>query len=230
MNRELSNDRIWGLNGNQLKWLAMITMMIDHTGAILFPQYIFLRIIGRMAFPIYCFLLVQGFFYTRSKWKYGMRLLIFAVVSEPCYDLAFYGSWYESSHQNVFWTLALGLGLMELCSLSEKKQWNLDLIFLIIAAYGAGWGNTDYSWGGVCLIFCFYQAYRLGGKKEKLMELASQVFFHIFCWGGLQSFGVAITPILWLYNQKVGNRKGKYLYYLIYPIHLLLLFWLSRTI
>lgn len=219
-----------GLNGNQLKWLAMLTMMIDHTGAVLFPQYRILRIIGRMAFPIYCFLLVQGYFHTRNVWKYGVRLVVFAFISEPCFDRAFFGKWYEPAYQNIFWTLALGLLLMELCSRGEKKEWNLTPVFLVLTVLAAWYWNTDYSWSGVLLIYCFYRAYKLGGKKEKLIQLASQCFFHLLCWGGIQRYGIFSTLLLWLYNQKPGSRKGKYLYYGIYPIHLLLLCWLRKTI
>lgn len=219
-----------GLNGNQLKWLAMLTMITDHTGAVLFPQYRVLRIIGRMAFPIYCFLLVQGYLHTRNIWKYEGRLVLFALISEPCFDMAFFGKWYEPANQNIFWTLAIGLLLMELCSIGKKHDWNLTPVFLILAILAAWCWNTDYNWTGILLIFCFYQASKWGGKKEKLMQLASQCVFHFVCWGGIQCYGILSTPLLWLYNQKPGSRTGKYLYYGIYPIHLLLLCWLRKTI
>lgn len=218
------------LNSNQLKWLAMLTMIVDHTGAVLFPQYIILRIIGRMAFPIYCFLLVQGYFHTRSLWKYGIRLFVFALISEPCFDMAFFGKWYEPAHQNIFWTLLLGLVLMELCSRNQEKEWNLTPVLLVLSVLAAWFLNTDYNWTGVVLIYCFYQAHKMEGKKEKLMQLASQSFFHFICWGGIQRYGILSIFVLWLYNQKPGSRKGKLLYYSIYPIHLLLLCWLRRTI
>ena len=82
-------QEIFGLNGFVLKCIAMVCMLIDHTGAVLFPQYRILRIIGRIAFPIYCFLLVEGAMHTRDIRKYELRLLGFALVSEIPFDLAF---------------------------------------------------------------------------------------------------------------------------------------------
>ena len=81
-----------GLNSFQLKCIAVITMIIDHTGAVLFPGELMFRYIGRISFPIFCFLLTEGFFHTKDVRKYMLRLGIFAVVSEIPYDLAFRGT------------------------------------------------------------------------------------------------------------------------------------------
>ena len=85
-----------------LKLLALFTMTADHIGAIFFPQEQWIRIIGRMSFPIYCFLLAEGLKHTRSVVNYALRLGIFAVLSEPAYDLAFSHTLWEPSRQNVF--------------------------------------------------------------------------------------------------------------------------------
>ena len=92
-----------------LKLLAMISMAIDHTGALLFPGNEVLRLIGRIAFPIYCFLLAEGFVYTSSRRRYLIRMAVWSVISEPVFDFAFYRTWWEPAYQNVFFTLFLGL-------------------------------------------------------------------------------------------------------------------------
>ena len=97
-----------GLNSFQLKCIAIVTMLIDHIGAIIFPTQMGFRIIGRFSFPIFCFLLVEGFHHTKDVKKYMIRLGIFALISEIPYDLAFRNVFLEFERQNVFFTLLLG--------------------------------------------------------------------------------------------------------------------------
>ena len=106
----------FGLSSFALKCIALITMIIDHVGAILYPEARVLRIIGRIAFPIYAFLVAEGFYHTKNVKKYMLRLLLFALVSEIPFDLALTGQILEFGHQNVFFTLFAGLLLMELYS------------------------------------------------------------------------------------------------------------------
>ena len=112
-----------GLSGSTLKLIAIITMLIDHIGAaviarlliagqgseMLYKIYYAMRAVGRVAFPIFCFLLVEGFFYTGSRKKYALRLFGFALLSEIPFDLAFSGKILEFGYQNVFFTLLIGL-------------------------------------------------------------------------------------------------------------------------
>ena len=95
-------------NNFTLKMIAIISMLTDHVGCILFPDELIFRAIGRIAFPIFCFLVVEGFFHTRNTWNYLMRLCIFAILSEIPFDLAFFGKVFYLQKQNVFMTLALG--------------------------------------------------------------------------------------------------------------------------
>ncbi|MCD8069348.1 MAG: conjugal transfer protein TraX [Lachnospiraceae bacterium] len=126
-----------GLSGAALKWIAVLCMAIDHTGATVALQHFYrmaavgtytqyytaytvyyvMRCIGRFSFPVYCFLLVEGFFHTRSRGKYLRNLAVFALVSEIPFDLAFYDTVFETSHQNVFLTLAIGLAALWLAEL-----------------------------------------------------------------------------------------------------------------
>ena len=93
-----------------LKLIAVVTMLIDHIGYIFFPRVLWLRFIGRCAFPIYAFLLVQGYRHTHSVGKYLGRLALFSILSEVAFDLAFFRSFPYWGDQNVYFTLALGLG------------------------------------------------------------------------------------------------------------------------
>lgn len=115
-----------GLTAQELKLIAMITMILDHIGYAIvirypaaydssspvFAFYMILRCIGRLAFPIYCYLLVEGISYTRSPLKYALRLLVFAFISEIPFDLAFYGQTFWWQHQNVFFTLFIGVMML----------------------------------------------------------------------------------------------------------------------
>ena len=97
-----------GISADALKWIALLTMLCDHVGAVLLPQYPILRLIGRTAFPLFVWLLVEGFSHTSSRKKYLGRMAAFAILSELPFDLALYGrpDWQS---QNVFVTLSIGL-------------------------------------------------------------------------------------------------------------------------
>ncbi|MBQ7432202.1 MAG: hypothetical protein IJV50_01840 [Lachnospiraceae bacterium] len=97
------------MNTTRLKALAVVCMLIDHMGDVLFPHLIWMRIIGRLAFPIYCFVLSEGAVYTKNWLAYAGRLLLLALVSEIPFDLAFFGNVWYPGYQNVFWTLLFGL-------------------------------------------------------------------------------------------------------------------------
>ena len=114
-----------------LKMLALITMVIDHVGAVFFPQLYWLRYIGRISMPIYAFLISQGYKYTRNFTRYAIRLAIFAVISEVPYDLLFHGTWLEFGNQNIMFTLLSGLIAVRLLDLSAKKR-NIILFLLAV--------------------------------------------------------------------------------------------------
>lgn len=115
------------LSGFTLKCIAMVTMLIDHMGYVLFPGYVIFRIIGRLAFPIYCFLLVEGAVHTSNWKKYLGRLFLFALISEIPFNLAIGGKlWYPAS-QNVLFTLLLGLLAIRLLQeLLNRRSQGID--------------------------------------------------------------------------------------------------------
>lgn len=209
-------ERKFGVSGFALKWIAMTSMLIDHMGAILFPQYIQMRIIGRLAFPIYCFLLVEGAMHTSNIRKYEIRLLSFALISELPFDLAFYGT-FSFKHQNVFFTLFLGLLVVDQYQRSREKLSNVLIFVLVMIA--AEILHTDYGAGGIVLIFCFYVLNQ--------RALAKQVVFVLVNWliygAGVQIYaGLAAIPMLF-YNGRRGPAM-KYFFYIFYPAHLLILY------
>ena len=106
-----------------LKLIALVTMIIDHVGAIFFPQFIWLRYIGRLSMPIYAFLLVQGYMHTRNFNRYALRMGIFALLSEVPYDLLFQGTWLEFQRQNILFTFLTALFVMKLRCFREKPQY-----------------------------------------------------------------------------------------------------------
>lgn len=206
----------FGINGFTLKWIAIITMIIDHVGAVLYPQYIILRIIGRISFPIFCFLLVEGVMHTRNIRKYERRLLLFALLSEIPFDLTFYGG-ITLEHQNVFFTLLIGVLMLEIM---ERQR---DSMYSFLAIFGAIFLTemlaTDYKAGGICIILCFYYLY----QKSFAKQLAFIGMNYLYYGTGVQSYAaLAAIPML-LYNGERGP-KMKYFFYLFYPLHLLILY------
>lgn len=210
-----------------LKLIAAITMLVDHVGAIFFPQLKILRIIGRLSFPIYCFLLAEGARYTQNPVRYGLRLLIGALLAELPYDFAFYGgiTW---QHQSVMFTLFLGFAMTVLM----KRVGKVLPVFLCAAA--AELLNTDYGGLGVVLIWLFCIRDLLPGKYV-LLPIAMAVIFcrmptsHFSVFGfslPTQLLGIfSLVPILLYSGEKHSHsRLLQWGFYLFYPAHLLLLY------
>lgn len=213
-------EQKFGLNGFALKWIAMISMLVDHTGAVLFPQYIQLRMIGRLAFPVYCFLLVEGAVHTRDIRRYEMRLLLFALVSEIPFDLAFCSE-INFRHQNVFFTLLLGLVVVEQYQKNRNKLSSF-LIFVAVMLL-AEFLNTDYGAVGIVFILLFYLLHQYTLGKQAAFAAVNFLMYQ----GGVQAFaGFAAIPML-LYNGKRGPSL-KYLFYAFYPLHLLAIYFICK--
>lgn len=206
----------YGINGFTLKWIAIITMLIDHIGAILYPQYLVLRMIGRIAFPIFCFLLVEGALHTHNIHRYEGRLLLFALISELPFDYAFYGG-VNIEHQNVFFTLFFGLLMLEVLK-SER-----NVLYSVLATIGAillaEMMATDYGAGGILIILCFYLLRNRQVEKQVAFVAMNSLYYG---WGVQTYAGLAAIPML-LYQGEQGP-KMKYFFYLFYPAHLLILY------
>ena len=241
------------LNGNQLKLIAVVTMLIDHIGYLIgkynlfYRQdyaetwrmvYVLLRGIGRIAFPIFCFMLVEGFQHTGNRRRYLGRMAIFAVISELPYNWMVSGNWWDPQHQNVFFTLFLGLLMMQLMEMiSEKSSFETGRLLQMAVICGAGilaWVmRTDYSYWGIVLIAILYLA-----RQNRLTQCILAFLWQMWCeelllWkaGLLCSF-----VLLLLYDgtrtRTAGRKWQQYFFYWFYPVHILVLtavgLWISK--
>lgn len=216
----------------ELKIIAIITMLIDHIGAVFLTpnttSYLIFRSIGRLAFPIFVFLLVEGFHHTRDAKKYLTRLGIFALISEIPFDLAFYGGFYMG-HQNIFFTLFLGFLLIMLMKEVEIKLPKnvivinvinalLVIVFCIIAFYL----QTDYNFLGILLITAFYLF-----RGSKMFLVISILLIFGTPIGSISILAALSMVFIALYNGNKG-KSMKYFFYFFYPAHLLILFLVFR--
>ncbi len=238
-----------GFSGTNLKIIALITMLIDHIGAILLetgllPQItssvlgggsakyqlsdytfwvnidIVLRMIGRLAFPIFCFLLVEGFLHTKSAARYALRLGLFALISEIPFDISIYNQFFANDMQNVFFTLLLGLlalmGMQYAAQLLEQyapKLRFLSVLPLAVCALLAELLRTDYSAFGVLLIGALY-IFRQNRMYQCMIGAIGTIW--------KVTAPLAFLPV-YFYNGERGKLKLKYVFYWFYPLHLLLL-------
>ncbi len=218
------------LNGLQLKWIAMSLMVIDHIGAILLSPdtslYWVCRFFGRLSFPIFCFLIAEGFTHTRDVKKYIFRLGFFALIAEIPYDLAVSGNISDLYNQNVFFTLLLGLISLVLYErFNSKNKRALGFIMVLLCASLAIILGSDYGAFGVLLIFILY------------IFRNSWIFRDVTCCG-FSAFissaialewaaSLALIPIH-LYNGEKGqSRMPRWFFYAFYPLHLLVLWLIS---
>lgn len=227
------------INGFLLKLIAILTMLIDHIGAVLYPDQMIFRYIGRIAFPIFVFLIVEGFYHTRNIRKYELRLLVFAFISEIPYDLAFNDAVLEFQSQNVFFTLFLGLLMMDLMKKVKEQHWK-SILILVIFVVAAALLKTDYDAGGILLVYFFYRF-----RSQPIITYAALGGISLFIFGPVECWSLlAVIPLL-LYNGERGFRQDgkiygggadgagavfiKYLFYVFYPAHLLILHFLSMN-
>ncbi len=234
-----------------LKWIALITMIADHVGAsflkyyfisygktpVLKVTYEVLRDVGRIAFPIYIFLLIEGYTHTRNVYRYILRMGLFALISEIPFNLAFYDHALFMDKQNVFFTLFIGLlvvhamdriamqGGIESARGGPANEKHLPRSYFVLSDIGLMMAGamlafvmyTDYNAIGVlaiCAVYLLRKRPVIAGLVCCLILMGSSV---------REAFSfIAVIPIS-LYNGSRG-RQLKYLFYLAYPVHLLILY------
>ncbi|HCO18035.1 MAG TPA: TraX protein [Tissierellales bacterium] len=216
-------NRMEYMNSLILKLIALTTMIIDHYGAIFQPGNLTFRLIGRLAFPIYCFLLVEGFFHTKDVKKYSLRLFLFALISELPFDYAFFGGIYWG-HQNIFFTLFIGLIAMILLEKSKDGSYITKLLVGLSAAFIATVLSTDYAYIGIIYILAFYYTHWIPSLKRLTIVAAIMFLTNMIGSSGLQQYSLLALIPLMMYNNKQGlkNKILQLSFYAAYPLHLLL--------
>lgn len=224
--------------------LAMGLMLCDHLWATVVPGNDWMNCIGRIAFPIFAFMVVEGYFHTRSVKRYALRLLLFAVLSEIPFNLVAGSRLVYPLHQNVLWTFLIGLGLIHWIEKSKasKKEWKVVITAAACIFLGFLLGLllfVDYGYAGVMtvLVFYFFRGQRWWCRLAQFVCLA---YINLEMLGGIgrdvtlfgqtvflarQGFALLSLIPIWLYRGKQGphNKALQYLYYGFYPVHLLVL-------
>ena len=230
----------FGISATTLRLLAMLFMLLDHMWATVVPGNNWMTYVGRLAFPIFAFQLVEGFYHTSNRQAYFKRLLILALISEIPFNLMIVSSPIFPFHQNTVFTLLLGLWAISEIDNARKirtKPVMAKASFILLTVWLLGLlGFVDYGWKGVMTVVAFY-VFR-NGRFAKIGQFFSLLLLNVVLFEG-QSFALfdgayylptqvfallALIPI-WLYDgsKGIGGKRFQHAAYLFYPVHLLIL-------
>ena len=217
----------YGLSGNALKLIAAAAMVADHVGYLFFPTVAALRIIGRLAFPIFAYMVAEGCGYTRNKLKYFLHVFLLAVICQIVYFVAA-----RDTHMNILVTFSLAILLIyamdavkSAVSLGKRIGWTVVFTTGVAAVYLlTQYVSVDYGFWGV-MTPVLAGAFR--GKTDKryisVLMLGAGLLLVSGYLGGVQIYSLFALPLLLLYSGKRGKWKMKYFFYIFYPLHLALL-------
>lgn len=227
------------LSGSSLKVIAIVIMLLDHSAFILMTQspeamtplffafgkgyslYRISRDIGRIAFPIFCFLLVEGFLHTRNRFRYGRNLFLFACISEIPWNFMHVNTWFYEK-QNVFFTLFLGY--LAFCALEYFQKNQIMQLLCILALLAASYFlNADYGWRGYVFLLIMYWF-----RYYKVAQAVIGSCWLFYEWKACFAF-----LFINMYNGKRGfihGKFGKYFFYAFYPLHITILVILRNLI
>lgn len=232
----------YGLTGNMLKWIAAIFMVVDHVGVILFPSLTVLRILGRLSFPLFAFMIAEGCRYTRNKARYFFG--IFGMGTACQLVLFFYNG---SLEMNILLTFSLSVLLVLSFARAKEKIFDENspilhpfaaiLLFagmLVGVVLLGGALDLDYGVTG-CMVPLFASLFHPPkGKENTVLHRMDRPATHVLTMGlgllllaiddgGIQWFGLLALPLLLLYSGKRGKWRMKYFFYVFYPVHLLVI-------
>lgn len=216
-----------GLTGNQLKIIAMITMTCDHVGMQIFPHLLWLRMIGRLAMPIYAYMIAEGCRHTRDRKKYLLRLLGMGVLCQMVYLVAM-GSLYMCI------LITFSLSVLLICAADKVRAghgWEVFAVTTMAVFFlctilpdllpGTDY-DVDYGLPGVILPVLIYE----GGTKGLLIGLALVALKY----GGVQWLAFLAVPLLLLYNGQRGKAHFGKFFYWYYPAHLVVIYGISLLV
>lgn len=232
-------NKVGFLSTNLLKIIAMTAMVSDHASIIFIGhQATIWRTIGRIAFPIFAFLIVQGAIHTKNRLKYLLRLAVFAVISEVPFDIVFNGTYFETTSQNVYFTLVLGLLSIYLYDfLNSHRLGILGLFTTAICTLGSCYIHSDYSFGGVITITLMF-VFSSASSSVKYVGYMISAFMTAFYYSYSSGLGfyesqipamLAVLPIS-LYSGRHGKKINKYIFYAFYPAHILILYLIKKYV
>ena len=221
-----------GLSNNQLKIIAMISMLLDHLGMSLFPSIKIFRIIGRIAFPIFAYMISEGCFYTKNRLKYLLHLLVLGL---GCQLVFFFVS--NSLYQGILLTFSLSIIMIYSIDYFLKNKTILSffitfitvLTIIIISGvlpiiFKKTGFEFDYGLIGLLVpVVIYYSKYKL----IKLIMLSVFIVLLAIEYNSLAYYSFLSLPLLLLYNNTRGKYNLKYLFYIFYPLHLVIVYLLN---
>lgn len=253
--KNIKTFRLPDLSSATLHILAMGFMLLDHSWAVLLPSQEWMTCVGRLAFPIFAFMIVEGFHHTHDLKKYILRMLGFALVTEVPFDLMYAAQPFYPYHQNVLWTFLIALvglwGMDTAIHRAEGKGLSRRVLSVLVCmgiVLGTGLlalvTMTDYNVVGVLTVYTFY-FFRGRRWWNYLGQFACLYYLNVEILGGLcytvtlfghefwlvqQGFALLALPLIWLYRGRRGyHSKGfQYFCYAFYPVHALILAVLSN--
>lgn len=235
------------INAAVLKWTAFLSMLADHAASLIINQFYVqasgseeqhlfrlvisaMHLFGRLAFPIFCCLVTEGISHTKNPFRYGTRLLGFAILSEIPFDLVFNHSLVDLSSQNTMFTLFLGFLCVELIERAKENTGKTGrysaffiagVVFLSCLAL-AEYGHADYGAAGILMIIVMYYLNQYV-FRDNIMLCYIIALVPLTIKYPIEIAAMLFSPVLMWYDHSRGKQR-KYLFYVLYPLHLLLIY------
>lgn len=220
----MQEQRFGILNGNHLKLIAAVTMLLDHAGILLFPGVAIFRILGRLAYPIYAYMIAEGCRYTSNKLRYFLLVFGLGVACQIVYYF-FSGDTYLNILLTFSCSIALSYALQASYENKHRALWSILFCAGFLAVYGLNQRFTiDYGfWGVMVPVFVTFAYLRKFPRWASVLLLGVGLVLLTADMGGNQYYSLLAIPLLLLYSGKRGKYKMKYFFYIFYPVHLAVL-------